>query len=101
MIKSSERDFAVNVLLNSLIFVKQGYGLKSSQIKKIKKLNITSIDICGTDVDACVLAIMFQLFDNNIKPVLLKDYVASSTSQTLEDSAFKIIINQFVKDCIQ
>ena len=101
MIKSSERDFAVNILPNSLIFVKQGYGLKNSQIKKIKKLNITSIDICGTDVDACVLAIMFQLFDNNIKPVVLKDYVASSTSQTLEDSAFKIIINQFGKDCVK
>lgn len=101
MINKEERQMAVDVLPNSTTFVKNGYGLKNSQIKKLKQLNITSMDICGTDIDACVLSIMFQLFDNSIVPVLLKDYVASSTSKTLEQSALNIITNQFGKKCIR
>ena len=101
MIASDERQFAVDVLPNSTIFAKQGYGLKTSHIKKFKQLNISNIDVCGTDIDACVLSIMFQLFDNKIQPVLLKDYVASSTSKTLEQSALNIIKNQFGDKCIR
>lgn len=101
MINKEERQMTVDVLPDSTIFVKNGYGLKNSQIKKLKDLKITSMDICGTDIDACVLAIMFQLFDNNILPVVLKDYVASSTSKILEHSALNIIANQFGSSCIK
>ena len=95
------QEFAVNVLKDSKIFEKTGYGLTFSQIEELKSLNIKEIEICGTDVDACVLAIMFNLFDAGIKPVLLKDLTASSTNKNLETYAFEIIKNQFGEKCFK
>ena len=44
------------------------------------------MEIYGTDTDACCLAIAFNLFDNNIKPIILYDLCASSSKDLQSDN---------------
>ena len=100
MTSSEDKELAIDFHSNAIIFEKDGYGLTKSQIDTLKKMNITEIEICGTDIDACVLSIMFNLFDAGIKPILLKDLTGSSTKD-MAPPALKIIKNQFGESCIK
>ena len=100
MTSSDAQELAVDFHSNAIVFEKDGYGLTKSQIDTLKKMNITEIEICGTDIDACVLSIMFNLFDAGIKPILLKDLTSSSTKDMIPP-ALKIIKNQFGESCIK
>ena len=54
------------------------------------------MDICGTDTDACCLAIAFNLFDNNISPIILSSLCASSSSnKEIHNHALEIMKRQF------
>ena len=70
-----EQEIVVNIPNNSVILEKRGYGLSLENIEYIKNLNVKEIDICGIETDACVYAIAMQLFDNNIYPNILINYV--------------------------
>lgn len=96
-----EQEICVNKLDNGIVFEKYGYGLSNEHIQKLKDLNITEIEICGTDSDACVLAISYQLFDNEIKPILLKNLCAtSSLNCEINNFAFTIMARSFGKENI-
>lgn len=79
------------------IIVKNCYGISPKDIENFKNLGIKEIEICGTDTDACCLAISFNLFDNNIKPIILKDLCASSASsyKNNHNNALDIMRRQF------
>lgn len=80
---------------------KMSYGLTQNQINTIKEQNINEIYLCGTDIDACVLAIGFQLFDNGIKPIFIKKLCASaSKEQNIFDRIEPIIARNFGRDSI-
>lgn len=84
------------------ILYKNCYGLSSQDIMLFKNLGIEEMEICGTDTDACCLAISFNLIDNNIKPIILSDLCASSsTNRELHNSALQIMERQFGKDNIR
>lgn len=83
------------------IIEKYSYGISSEEIKEFKNQNINEIFLCGTDIDACVLNIAFNLFDNNIKPVFIKELCAtSSNNPKIMESAWNIIERNFGKKCI-
>ena len=86
----------VTIPKNSLIFEKFGYGLKESQIKKIKEIVSTDnqIDLCGLQTDACVYAISLQLFDNQIFPNILINYTATRNNK---EYIKNMLIHQFGK----
>ena len=93
---TEEQQIVVDILNNATILKKEGYGLTQEDVSLIKSKGITEIQICGTDIDACVLAIAFNLFDNGIKPIILKDLCASSSKDnTMYDVALKIMTRQF------
>lgn len=69
------------------------YGLKPSQIAKMKKRGLTHATICGLDTDACVLGVLFSLFDAGIDCAVKPDLCWSSTG--LHKEAMKIIAKQF------
>lgn len=75
-----EQELCVTVPPNNIIMDKHGYGLDFKQIKKIKKLvgRDKKIDICGVKSNCCVTAIALQLFDNNIYPNILINYVTTN-----------------------
>lgn len=51
---------------DDLVFSKRGYGLSPSQIARLRKHGVTRATVCGVDTDACVLGVMFSLFDAGI-----------------------------------
>lgn len=81
---------------------KYSYGLPFEEICKFKEKDIEEIYLCGTDLDACVLNIAFNLFDNNIKPIFIKELCAtSSRDENMADYAWHIIERNFGRNCIK
>ena len=89
-------DFVIAPPPNTRVIEKNCYGISQDDIVAMKMLNISEIEICGTDVDACVLAISFCLFDNNIKPIILKNLCASSSrNPNIQNHTLEIMARQF------
>lgn len=63
----------------------------------LKRLRVTELDICGINIDGCVLATAYEAFDLGYKMRIL-EYLSSVSSerQDYEDSA-KIIIARNLK----
>lgn len=69
------------------------YGLTGRQIRSLKRRRISRITVCGLDTDACVLGVMFSLFDEGIECHLKEEMCWSSSG--LHQPALKIIREQF------
>lgn len=78
-----------------LVLTKQGYGLSPSAIRKIRALGAKRVTVCGIDTDACVLGVMFSLFDAGIECRVKKDLCWSSSGTELHRAGMKIIEAQF------
>lgn len=78
---------------DDLVLVKTGYGLKPADIRKLKRRGIRKITVCGIDTDACVLGVLFSLFDAGIACRAKLDLCWSSSG--LHDPARRIIKQQF------
>jgi nicotinamidase-related amidase len=76
-----------------VVLSKQGYGLSAAAIRKLRSLGVTQAIVCGVDTDACVLGVMFSLFDAGIECRVRPDLCWSSAG--LHDAAMKIIEEQF------
>ena len=97
-----EQQFAISIPKGAKILAKNGYGISFDNIQILKDMGINEIEICGTDIDACVLAIGFNLFDNNIKPIFIKDLCAtSSKNSSITEYAYTIIKRQFGNDSLK
>ena len=96
MIQPEQQELVVFVPNNAKILTNNGYGLCEENIKMFKQLKIEEMEICGTDTDACCLAIAFNLFDNGIKPIILSDLCASSSKNAdIHFNALEIMKRQF------
>lgn len=69
------------------------YGLTPAQIRLLKRRRITAVTVCGLDTDACVLGVMFSLFDHGIECHLKEEMCWSSSG--LHRPAIRIIRQQF------
>lgn len=69
------------------------YGLTPAQIAKLKRHGIRCMTVCGLDTDACVLAVMFSLFDGGIECHLKENMCWSSSG--LHKPAVAICREQF------
>lgn len=97
-----KQEFTVNLADTGIVFNKDTYGLTQKNLSMIKNLNINEIEVCGTDTDACVLTIAYQLFDNNIKPIILTELCGSSSDdKSLHEHAIKIMGRSFSKNCLK
>jgi nicotinamidase-related amidase len=76
-----------------IVITKRGYGLSAAQVKRLKRLGVKRAVICGIDTDACVLGVMFSLFDGGIDCRAVTDLCFSTSG--LQREAVKIIENQF------
>lgn len=87
----------VELLLNpskgDLVIRKSTYGLTPSHIQRIRARGIKSVTVCGIDTDACVLGVMFSLFDAGIECHLKEQMCWSSSG--LHKPALAIIRAQF------
>ena len=76
-----------------LIIDKTGYGLLPRDIARLKRRQIKQVTVCGLDTDACVLGVMFSLFDAGLICHLKENMCWSSTG--LHRPALKIAREQF------
>lgn len=76
---SSDTQLLVTPSLGDLVIDKKSYGLKPRDIARLKRRRIRSVTVCGLDTDACVLGVMFSLFDAGIACHLKEDMCWSSS----------------------
>lgn len=88
------------------IFIKNGYGMKSDCIvRAINNCNDSisedvEVNIIGCDIDACVMAICFQLWDAGITNFkVLTKYCYTSAKDFSKEDVIKIMKRNFGK-CI-
>lgn len=49
-----------------VVITKATYGLTRRDIARLRRRGIKRVTVCGVDTDACVLGVMFSLFDAGI-----------------------------------
>jgi nicotinamidase-related amidase len=76
-----------------LVIEKASYGLKPRDITQLRRRKIRQITVCGLDTDACVLGVMFSLFDAGIICHLKENMCWSSSG--LHKAAVQITRAQF------
>lgn len=102
MLNQDEQSIVVNQKDHSTIFTKEGYGLSQNMITTLKDKGIESIEVCGTDKDACVMAIAYNLFDAGIKPIILSSLCASSSSnKNIHNNSIEIMKRSFGLDNVK
>lgn len=102
MTAPEDTDFCVNLLPTSIVFKKESYGLNNEQITELKNKGIKEILLCGTDIDACIFAIAFNLFDNGIRPYFQWNLCGTKNKKWADiKKMMKIILTRtFGLDCI-
>lgn len=78
---------------HDIVVEKHGYGLGPMQIAQIRDAGIRRALVCGVDTDACVLGVVFSLFDAGIDCEVDRELCWSSTG--LHEAALKIVNEQF------
>lgn len=79
--------------IGDLVFQKASYGLSQRHLRELKKRRINRLTISGLDTDACVMGVMFSLFDAGIVCHLKETMCWSSSG--LHRAAMSIIRAQF------
>lgn len=92
LLDEDSQQIIVDIKEGGIIIDKYGYGMDEKSIQLLKDNNITECEICGTNSDACVMAVAFNLFDNDIKPIILKDLCGTNGSKKV-DKCGKIIFD--------
>lgn len=101
MLSVEETEICVDMGDDSWIFPKVSYGLAPQQLNYLKEKGVDEVVLCGTDVDACVLAIGYNLFDNGIRPYFKWDCIASKNKDKSAKTRVKaIILRNFGEDSI-
>lgn len=95
----SDLEISTENLKNFAVFEKSTCGITNEIIEFLKQQNITKIYVAGLDLDACIIATMFNLFDNGIQPVLVLDACATPRAKNYK-SSLKIIESNFGKNSI-
>lgn len=90
---SKETQLLIQPKKGDLVLTKHGYGLPPRAIKRLRALGAKCATVCGIDTDACVLGVMFSLFDAGIKCRVKKDLCWSSSG--LHREGIAIIEEQF------
>ena len=88
-----ERELSLTPGPRDVVFDKSGYGLTAVHIEQLKKMGVRKALVCGVDTDACVLGVVFSLFDAGIDCEVDPDLCWSSTG--LQGAALTILREQF------
>ena len=78
---------------SDIVLEKSTYGLTADHVAQLRARGITEVTVAGVDTDACVLGVLFSLWDNGINCRLASDLSWSSSG--LHDAAVRIAEEQF------
>lgn len=90
---SEDRRLLVEPAPGDLVIQKAGYGLKERDIRRLRTAGVERAIVCGIETDACVLGVMFSLFDAGIACHAKANLCWSSTG--LHRAGMDIIREQF------
>lgn len=90
---STDTEFLIPPEKNDIVLTKDGYGLRPADLRRLRRMGIREVTVCGIDTDACVLGVMFSLFDAGISCRAKAKYCRSSAG--LHQPALRIIEEQF------
>ena len=90
---TAERELLIEPQRGDIVLDKTGYGFTAEQIEQLRTAGIQKALICGVDTDACVLGVVFTLFDAGIDCEVDPKLCWSSTG--LHDEALTIVREQF------
>lgn len=90
---SEDTELLITPEKGDVVLSKQGYGLTRAQLTRLKRLGVGRACVCGVETDACVLGVMYSLFDAGIACRVKPDLCWSSTG--LHRQALQIIEVQF------
>ncbi len=90
---SADTELLLQPEKGDIVVDKTGYGLSARTISRLKRLGIKRATVCGIETDACVLGVLFTLFDAGIDCRAKGDLCWSSTG--LHRAALKVIKEQF------
>lgn len=101
MTSSPSIDFAFQIPRNIEVIDKTSYALPENSLDNLNLSKEDEVYICGTDYDACVLAIGFQLFDKKILPRFIYNCIGSASKHSIAKEDFKnIALRSFGKKSI-
>ncbi len=60
-------------------------------IRLLRDNSITEVYLAGIDTDCCVLTTAIELFDRNIRPIVLAQYCASNGGQKSHNAAITVL----------
>lgn len=90
---TAERELLIEAAPGDIVLDKRGYGFTAEQIELLRAAGIQKALVCGVDTDACVLGVVFTLFDAGIDCEVDPKLCWSSTG--LQDEALTIVREQF------
>ncbi|WP_436395390.1 cysteine hydrolase family protein [Acidithiobacillus ferriphilus] len=95
-----EFDLAIDLPTDAIIIDKRNkYTCVNDKLKKIiREKSIKSVHLCGIDTSICVTKCATDLFENDIKPVVLADYCASTAGKEDHECALRILKRLIGKD---
>lgn len=74
------------------IIEKNTYTACTDEVLKIlSEKNINEVYIAGIDTDCCVLTTAINLFEHNIRPIVLEEYCASNGGENSHNSAITVL----------
>ncbi len=88
-----ELDFFIQPGPGDLVLEKFGYGLDPLAVRRLRESGLRRVLVCGGDTDACVLGVLFSLFDGGIDCSVDPSLCYSAVG--LHEAALKIIAEQF------
>jgi nicotinamidase-related amidase len=90
---SNDTELLMQPAKGDIVLSKPRYGLTAAQVARLKRIGVKQAVVCGVETDACVLAVMFSLFDGGIECRVAPDLCWSSTG--LHREGVKILKTQF------
>jgi nicotinamidase-related amidase len=78
-----------------VVFTKRGYGLSPNHIRRLRRMKVKRVTVCGIDTDACVLGVMYSLFDAGIDCRVNPGMCHSTSGKALHNAGLRIIEQQF------
>ena len=95
------QSFAINLPEYAKVCEKSSYGMRGGDLACAINEN-DEVYLCGTDHDACVLAIAYQLFDYGVQPHIVMNCVGShSENPAISKEDFeKLCLKNFGKNSV-
>lgn len=87
-----DTEFALQPRADAFIIERSSYTCVTSKLREhLARLQCREVFVCGIATEACVLKTVADLFEANIRPIVLENMCASDKSDDFHDMAIKII----------